>query len=255
MFFKEKSQIKKHIFCSKRCYALNRFKKIQIYCDNCKALFHKSKIKINKTKHHFCTMKCKYEFSQGEHLSNRITKKCFLCNQEFTRTEAHFNSRPSKKYYCSAKCKNKTLSINSKGFTPQIKKCAFCQKEFTIYKKNHRSRRYCSTKCQKNNIKKGKLHHLYKEIKQDTRIKNRNIIGYQYWRIKVLEKHNFSCLKCGRKNKLHAHHIESYATNKDKRLDVDNGAILCEKCHRLFHSTYGKTNNNKAQLVEFLRVL
>lgn len=226
--------------------------KVSIECDYCKKSFLKNKCDIKRTKRNFCSRSCRSKADIGKKTKVYITKKCSFCSCDFSRTEAHFKRRPAKNYYCSTKCKNDYLSLSRGGFTPQSKKCLFCQKEFTIYEKRHRSRKYCSTECQKANTKRGKEHHLYKDLKLSYREHRRIIDGYQYWRKDVFARDNYKCLKCGNGGKLNAHHIESYATNKEKRLDVDNGATLCEDCHKLFHSTYGKTNNNKSQFLEFL---
>ena len=47
-----------------------------------------------------------------------------------------------------------------------------------------------------------------------------------------------NCLKC----------------NKDLTLDIDNGITLSESAHKEFHKIYGKKNNTKAQIDEFLSV-
>jgi len=54
--------------------------------------------------------------------------------------------------------------------------------------------------------------------------------------------------------KLNVHHIEGYAENKHLRIDVSNGITFCQKCHNVFHRIYGKKNNNRSQLEEFLKM-
>ena len=53
---------------------------------------------------------------------------------------------------------------------------------------------------------------------------------------------------------MNAYHIENYATNEELRLDIDNGITFCKNCHIEFHKIYGKINNNKQQLYEFLNI-
>jgi len=77
--------------------------------------------------------------------------------------------------------------------------------------------------------------------------------GDQSWRKNIKKRDNYQCQICKDKEKLHAHHLMSYASNKKKRLDMDNGVTLCEKHHILFHHEYGKLNNNKKQFLEFRR--
>jgi hypothetical protein len=70
----------------------------------------------------------------------------------------------------------------------------------------------------------------------------------------VFRKYVYQCQNCGYADKqINAHHIESYFTNIELRHDIENGIVLCKNCHKLFHSTYGKTGNHRYQLEEFLK--
>ena len=96
-------------------------------------------------------------------------------------------------------------------------------------------------------------------LTEEDRIKNKtrtSDLEYVQWRINIYKKDNYTCQKCGRKgNILNAHHITNYATNKELRLNKDNGITLCKKHHKKFHSIYGRKNNTKQQLKEFLKNL
>lgn len=60
---------------------------------------------------------------------------------------------------------------------------------------------------------------------------------YKEWRLKVLERDNFTCLECecNDKSRLQAHHIIEWDDNVKVRFDVDNGKTLCTTCHRKIH--------------------
>lgn len=83
----------------------------------------------------------------------------------------------------------------------------------------------------------------------------RDVSGYTSWRRSVFERDNFCCQKCGYKHggTLVAHHIHSWKTCPERRLDPTNGVTLCQTCHRRFHRTFGATGNNLKQLTEFMR--
>lgn len=56
--------------------------------------------------------------------------------------------------------------------------------------------------------------------------------SYKEWIKAVFEKDNYTCVLCEATNThLHADHIESFAENPEKRLDLENGRTLCRACH------------------------
>ena len=73
------------------------------------------------------------------------------------------------------------------------------------------------------------------------------------WRRVVFKKYNYTCQYCREKGGiLRAHHIESYNSNEELRLDIDNGTTLCEKHHIEFQYGYGC--NNREQYNEFISI-
>jgi len=64
----------------------------------------------------------------------------------------------------------------------------------------------------------------------------RKLVIYKEWRKKVLERENYTCQNCGKKDKhLHAHHKIQLKYNQDLAFDVDNGIALCNSCHTKIH--------------------
>lgn len=84
-------------------------------------------------------------------------------------------------------------------------------------------------------------------------LKIRTSLEYKLWRKSVFERDNFTCQKTRIKGgKLHPHHINNFADFPELRTSIENGITLSEKVHREFHQLYGKKNNTKEQLLEFL---
>ncbi len=86
----------------------------------------------------------------------------------------------------------------------------------------------------------------------------RELPEYRDWRKSVFIRDHYTCQCCGSKNgngksiRFEAHHIKNWKDNPNERYDVDNGITLCLSCHTLFHSNYGKKNNNREQLESFI---
>jgi len=63
---------------------------------------------------------------------------------------------------------------------------------------------------------------------------------YDLWRLSVYEKDNFKCTNCNKTGvQLHAHHLKSFAKNKELRYDINNGVTLCRECHIKIHTKTG----------------
>jgi len=114
------------------------------------------------------------------------------------------------------------------------------------------------SKIKMSNAQKGEKGSNWKGGISSENEKNRKGIEFRLWREKVFKRDSYTCQKCSLKSGggkavfLHPHHIENFAVYLEKRFNVDNGITFCEKCHKLFHKSYGFKNNNKKQIKEFL---
>ena len=62
---------------------------------------------------------------------------------------------------------------------------------------------------------------------------------YRTWRLAVLKKDGFKCVKCGCTTGLQAHHIYSWKYYLDQRFNIDNGLTVCTECHKEIHNRFG----------------
>lgn len=73
------------------------------------------------------------------------------------------------------------------------------------------------------------------------------------WVKNIYEREDYTCEKCGQRGgKLNAHHKNGHSWCKTQRSDIDNGACLCESCHKKFHKKYGYKYNTEEQYIAFL---
>lgn len=77
---------------------------------------------------------------------------------------------------------------------------------------------------------------------------------YKQFRLDVLKRDNYKCRRCSTSRKLNVHHMVNYSSNETLRCNPDFAAVLCTKCHRLFHSKeyYGNRNNSPEQFYDFI---
>ena len=85
--------------------------------------------------------------------------------------------------------------------------------------------------------------------------KIRTSLKFRLWREAIFSKDNWTCQKFYiRGGTLHPHHIQNFADFPELRFDVNNGVTLSKEAHIVFHKIYGKRNNTREQLEEFLCV-
>lgn len=51
------------------------------------------------------------------------------------------------------------------------------------------------------------------------------------WVKAVKERDGYTCVRCGSKNRVAAHHVIPWRVDETKRFDIDNGISLCVVCH------------------------
>jgi len=89
------------------------------------------------------------------------------------------------------------------------------------------------TEEQKKKIKKA-LIDRWNKIGRKIKNKNRHhALGYETWRNAVFSRDNWTCIWCKKRGgRLQAHHIKSWVNYPELRYILDNGVILCIKCHK-----------------------
>jgi 5-methylcytosine-specific restriction endonuclease McrA len=231
--------------------------KIKVKCQQCGKEFKVIQSRIKDSRGKFCSKKCFYEYQRR----NRVKKQCIQCGKIFETIPSRI--KVGKGIFCSKTCKNKWRSENIKGENhprwQRIKKiCLICGKEFLIEPYRIKNSKVCSRECYRvwrsqNYIKdkvsswKGGLTSITSKIRHN--------LKYSDWRLKVFERDNFICQKCGQRGgKLHAHHIKPFsqileelkqqyplldlydvAMMSKELWDISNGITLCEKCHKKIH--------------------
>jgi len=97
--------------------------------------------------------------------------------------------------------------------------------------------------------------HFWKGGITEINRKIRASLDYRVWRTYVFKRDNFVCIlcECPNEENLEAHHINNFGDYPELRFIVDNGVTLCKNCHKLFHNKFGKKNNTKEQLNEFIK--
>lgn len=102
--------------------------------------------------------------------------------------------------------------------------------------------------------KSGPLHPGYNPaLTDEDRVRQRPKALSDPWRLAVFIRDRFECQSCGAlSRKIEAHHVESYASNPQLRWEIGNGITFCRDCHIAFHKRFGKKNNTRSQLAEFI---
>jgi len=123
--------------------------------------------------------------------------------------------------------------------------CLYCNIDFYVRPSRKYIAKCCSPNCANKYKDKG-LSSIHERLRRGKKFK--------IWRESVFERDDYTCQNCDeRGSHLHPHHIVNFNTNAKLRFVNSNGVTLCEKCHILFHTLYGKRNNNLDQLIDFMK--
>jgi len=162
-------------------------------------------------------------------------------------------------WICRCDCGNKKVVYGYSLKSGNTKSCGCLHKE--RLKKYNKDRVFSEETCKKmskNHADFSGFHHprynpyITNEERDNRNINKRIYPKYYEWRKSIFDRDNYTCQKCGKiRTKLQAHHIESYATNKNLRININNGITFCKRCHKEFHHQYGYKNNT-TQLREFI---
>lgn len=100
---------------------------------------------------------------------------------------------------------------------------------------------------------KGQKHWNWKGGVTPEIIKIRSSIEMKLWKNAVLARDNWTDQKTGVKGgNIVVHHILNFSSYPELRTSIENGITLSKEAHLEFHKIYGKKNNTRQQLEEYL---
>ena len=137
---------------------------------------------------------------------------CLNCGKVF------YNRLAKNPKYCTTACKRE----DTKGIQPRCKRC---DEPFSL--KGSRYRPYCSSAC---------AVAYQKPLKT-----NAETVGkHTKWANEVKKRDKYMCQRCTSKEEIEAHHIRKRSVFPELKYDINNGVVLCQRCHSWV------TNNPKA---------
>ena len=182
---------------------------------------------------------------------NFICPKCALVKRQET---------PSPTFVDLVGQKFGTLTVKSYSHTGKNNKAywiCLCDCGNTVIKNGQGMRRGSITTCGDWSIHKSRENNSnWKGGVTPINALIRQSIEYKDWRLKVYQKDHFSCVLCGSKERIEAHHIYPFSRYENKRFDILNGITLCRVHHNQrepgsFHNEYGALTS-PTQLEEYI---
>lgn len=76
---------------------------------------------------------------------------------------------------------------------------------------------------------------------------------YHAWVQRVKMNDDFTCQRCGTTEELESHHIIPVSRAPELATDLNNGITLCEKCHKLYHSSRNESQCRAETLNQFIK--
>ncbi len=137
-----------------------------------------------------------------------------------------------------------------------LPKCRICGGNLSRYlsKKEPNQTRICQ-KCYRGSVTAVWNSKLTKEQRADPYYRSRDP-RYHQWQEAVRNRGGRKCVACGEKRwrELIAHHVLGWKRYPAVRYRVSNGALLCRRCHVLFHMHFGWQDATRKHLKLFLKL-
>jgi hypothetical protein len=171
-----------------------------------------------------------------------------------------------KKISLSLKGKKKTLEHNKKvseallrknlkgwKHTPEARKKISEAGKDAVFTKERCQKISDSKRGKSRPMLSGSKHHSWRGGVTPLNKKIRMSMEMDNWRRSVFIKDNFTCQKTGiRGGDLVVHHILNFAQHPELRFAIDNGVTLSKDAHVEFHKRYGRKDNTRGQVEEFI---
>lgn len=227
-----------------------------IFCPQCGREFYIIKSRLNKDCSNCCSLKCSSQYTSKKR-ALKLSKKhypfisgiCLKCGKDIVIKNSGFDKVNRK--FCSNSCKN---SFNNHN---RVWKQSSKDKVGNANRGTKRTldQRMALSKSVKKRVSDG-LHNTWKGGIMDANLKIRASLEYKLWREAVFARDGFTCQKYGTwGGELRAHHIQNFSKFPELRFTIDNGITMSNKAHKEFHKKYGRYNNTKEQIEEFLKVV
>jgi len=117
-FFRLKSKIGTNKFCSRDCYFEYKrkqtgelhplYKRVEVICEICGKAFEKSTYRLNRAKHHFCSIECKRKWE------DKIDVFCDWCGKKIKMSKSMADYRPT--HFCSKTCFKKAGRVRTLNY-------------------------------------------------------------------------------------------------------------------------------------------
>lgn len=189
--------------------------KILVKCDKCGKDFFSSMYQLTRNHHELCQ----------ECALNQVFAKDLRIGNKYNRLTVIDRSGVGKSL-CQCECGSVGEYLNTSLVSGRTKSCGCLQKE--VARKNILKA-----------VRYGEEHHSWKGGITTPRQKYDGSKQKQEFCHQIIAEANNQCLICGGDNKLEVHHLYAFNLRPDLAFDKNNIVVLCNKCHKNFHSEYG----------------
>lgn len=228
--------------------------RVELACPVCAKKFFVKKSHQLKYKTHYCSVDCKAKWQrenlvgENSYSWSRVKIVCDNCGNDFYRVR-YWAESDSARRFCSSVCFSEYATkyikgVNHHQWTSKEVECDYCRKKFFKKKYSITDRNFCS-KEHFSLYNSGENHHNYNSnLSDEDRQRGRAYLEYKNWVDLVYKRFSYKCVICESSENIVAHHLFSYAEYPEKRLELENGVVLCSNHHAQFHYAFmGGTGN------------